>query len=172
MARLAVEHAFARGAVAGGLAGLPFAALLSGGAMLAGAGAAAPFTALAGAVTGAPAGAGRDWGLGLLLHLAVSSALGAAWVGLAGRYLRPAAAAAGGVAAGLLAWMLGTWLLLPVMAPELRALAGQMRAAWLAAHLAWGLTLGLAADALEPPELLRAVPPFVRWFRGRKARTR
>lgn len=172
MARLAVESAWTRGAVAGGLAAVPWALVLSGGALLAGARASEPFTAIAAAVPGAPAGAGSRWVLGLLLHLAVSAALGATWVGLVGRYLRPAAAATGGVAAGLLGWMIGTWLLLPVFAPALRLLAEEMRVAWLTAHFAWGLALGLAADALEPPELLRAVPPFARWFHARRGRAR
>jgi hypothetical protein len=170
MARLELEHAWSRGAVAGLIAAVPWAALLSWGAVLSGAGPESPFSASAGAVVSGPSA--RTWPAGLLLHLAVSAALGATWVGLVGRSLRPAAAAVGGLAAGLLAWMLGTWLLLPVLAPPLRALAGQMHVAWLAAHLAWGLALGLAADALEPPELLRAVPPFLRWFRARNEKAR
>ncbi|MEN9800035.1 MAG: hypothetical protein RL653_3732 [Pseudomonadota bacterium] len=165
-----MENAWTRGAAAGLLAGVPWALVLSAGALLAGARASEPFAALASAVPRLPAGAGGT--LGLLLHLAVSAALGATWVGLAGRYLRPTASAAGGVAAGLVAWMLGTWLLLPVFAPALRLLSEEMRVAWLAAHVAWGLTLGLASDALEPPELLRAVPPFARWLHARRRRAR
>ena len=167
-----IHDAWLRGAAAGALGAVPAAAMVSVASAAMGLGASGPAFAAASALYRTPPQRSPGLALvGLLLHLAVSAALGAAWTGLGGRYLRPAAATVGGAAAGIGAWLVSTWLLLPVAAPALRALAGRIPGTWLAAHLAWGLVLGWAADALEPQDLLRAAPPFTRWFRrGRRAR--
>jgi hypothetical protein len=167
-----IHGAWLRGAAAGAAGAVPAAALVGAASATAGLGALTPAFAAASALYRSPPPHTAGVALaGLLLHLAVSAVLGAAWTGLVGRYLRPAAATVGGASAGLGAWLLSTWLLLPVAAPALRALADHFPGAWLAAHLAWGMVLGWTADALEPPDLLRAAPPFTRWFRrARRAR--
>ena len=168
-----VANAWLRGAAAGAVATVPWTVGVMLGARGAHRGPLTPLWASAAALTGTPSPrtAGAAVG-GLLLQVLVSTALGAAWTGLVGRYLRPTAAAVGGAVAGLGAWLVLTWLLLPVVAPALLTLTEDFPVAWLAAHLAWGVVLGLMADALEPPALLRAAPPFGRWFRRGRARAR
>ena len=165
-----IHGAWPRGALAGALAAVPGAAVVALASAADGRGALGPAYAAASALfrSPPPRTAGTAL-LGLALHLGVSMAVGAAWTGLVGRYLRPAAATVAGAALGAGAWLFSTWLLLPVAAPAVRALADGFHGAWLAAHLAWGVALGWGADALEPPDLLRAAPPFTRWFRRARA---
>jgi len=81
---------------------------------------------------------------GLCLHLAVSIALGVFFAAIVSRDTGPMAATSGGIAYGLAAWALLTFLVLPVVNPVMRRALQDFSIGWFAAHVPFGATLGLA----------------------------
>jgi hypothetical protein len=126
------------GLIAGGLAGLPMAAFLAAVVLITGGSVAALLRWIAPGPSGTPV-------TGALVHLAVAGVYGLLY-GLARRALVPIPAlrrAPGwltGAAYGLLVWVAAHLVLLPGANSGLRQLAPAL---FLAAHLVYGLALGL-----------------------------
>jgi hypothetical protein len=143
------------GAAAGVIAGAGMLLFVSIVTAWRGLGALAPVEAFAGLFFGRAATAG-GWGtvlLGLLVHGAVSIALGILFTAVALRRLDPLESVGAGVVLATVAWAVLTYGVARVTNPALMDLVRQAPFAWFAAHVVFGIAAASARqliDVLEP----------------------
>ncbi|GEJ56023.1 hypothetical protein [Anaeromyxobacter diazotrophicus] len=154
---LAAEIAFA-GGVAGTLAGAAMALFFALLGTWRGLGWLGVLQGIGGVFYGwAAMGAGPPAFWGLVLHFAVSVALGVLFAAIVRRNAEPLASVTAGLMFGLAVWAVMTWVVIRVIDRPLADVVDHMAFGWLAAHVVFGLVLGLAsqlrgiAAGEEPP---------------------
>lgn len=86
---------------------------------------------------------------GLVLHLAVSAAIGTLYAALVKPGMDPMPAVAGGIVFALGVWLVMTFLVLPLVDPPMRAAAPDMAMGWFGAHVVYGAVVGVAQQLRE-----------------------
>lgn len=81
---------------------------------------------------------------GLAIHFALSIALGVLFAAIVSRQMDPLAAVSGGLFYGLAVWAAMTFVVVPLVDPTLRELVADGMFGWLAAHVPFGIALGVA----------------------------
>jgi hypothetical protein len=79
---------------------------------------------------------------GLVLHLAVSAALGVLFSAMFRADTAPLFEVAAAIVYALFAWLILTFLVLPVVDPVMRRAVPSMSAAWFGSHVVYGSVLG------------------------------
>lgn len=144
-----------RGAIAGLIAGIPLLAIVCAAASAKGLASTLPIAWIGALIYGDDAMQGGGQGVtgGLAVHAVTCAVLGAIYA-LATRPLPrgllPAQLGAG-LVYGVLVWLAMVFVLIPRVNPFLSERIVGSSTAWLAAHLSFGLTLGLAFHYLRPP---------------------
>ncbi len=134
------------GIVAGLLGGLAMAAWLMVFTWFTGRGVLTPLKLFGGLFYGrnalAPGLGPAFWGL--VAHLALSAALGVLFAAIFHREVAPLAEVASAIVYALLAWVLLTFVVLPVVNPLMREAVPSLSMAWFGAHVVYGGVLGVA----------------------------
>lgn len=108
---------------------------------------------------GAVGGGGGPIFWGLAIHFAVSVALGVLFAAVVHRQTDPLAAVTGGLLYGLAVWAVMTFVVVPIVDPALREFVSDRMFGWLAAHVPFGIALGVAPQLRR---LARGEPPVRR----------
>lgn len=86
---------------------------------------------------------------GLAIHLAVSAALGVPFAFLVGPDVHPMTATLAGIVYGLFAWLVLTFVVVPIVDPFMARAVGEVPIAWFASHVPYGGALALADQFRE-----------------------
>lgn len=86
---------------------------------------------------------------GLVLHLAISAAIGILYAALVKPGMDPMPAVAGGIVFALLVWVVMTFAILPLVDPAMRAASSDMSMGWFGAHVVYGAVVGIAQQLRE-----------------------